>query len=134
MKIIGYILLAAASVLVLSYCGMALNVAMQPARIVQKTLDADNVLYNYEWFRNQYADIQTWQQRVDNKHAELNAFLASVGPRDTWKSQDRNYFASLSSQITGLNNQLIAMKATYNANASKANRSIFMAGLPEVIN
>jgi hypothetical protein len=133
MKIIGFLLLGCLAIIGLGYCSIAMNVAMQPGRIVQKTLDADNVIYNYEWFRNQYADIQSWDQRVANKQAELTAFLDSAGPRDTWKTQDRTYFASLSSQVTGLNNQLISMKALYNANASKANRSIFMAGLPEHI-
>lgn len=109
----------------------ALNLLAQPGRIVQKTFDADNMIYNYEWFRQQYADIQAMDQKIAASQASLAAFENSAGPRSGWASSDRNRWDFLNSQVLGLTNQRTTMVATYNGRASQANRSIFMAGLPE---
>lgn len=111
----------------------ALNLLAQPARVVQKTFDADNMIYNYEWFRQQYADIQAMDQKIAASSASLASFEASAGPRTGWASSDRNRWDFLNSQVLGLTNQRTTMVATYNGRASQANRSIFMAGLPETI-
>lgn len=111
----------------------ALNLLSQPARVVQKTFDADNMIYNYEWFRQQYADIQSMDQKIAASSASLAAFEKSAGPRSGWASSDRNRWDFLNSQVLGLTNQRTTMVATYNGRASQANRSIFMAGLPEAI-
>jgi len=112
----------------------ALNLLSQPARVVQKTFDADNMIYNYEWFRQQYADIQAMDQKIAASKASLTAFETSAGPRSGWASSDRNRWDFLNSQVLGLTNQRTTMVAAYNGRASQANRSIFMAGLPEIIN
>lgn len=111
----------------------ALNLLSQPARVVQKTFDADNMIYNYEWFRQQYADIQAMDQKIAASQASLDAFEASAGPRSGWASSDRNRWDFLNSQVLGLTNQRTTMVATYNGRASQANRSVFMAGLPETV-
>lgn len=111
----------------------ALNLLSQPARVVQKTFDADNMIYNYEWFRQQYADIQAMDQKIAASASSLASFERSAGPRTGWASSDRNRWDFLNSQVLGLTNQRTTMVATYNGRASQANRSIFMAGLPETI-
>lgn len=111
----------------------SLNLLSQPARVVQKTFDADNMIYNYEWFRQQYADIQSMDQKIAASSASLAAFEKSAGPRSGWASSDRNRWDFLNSQVLGLTNQRTTMVATYNGRASQANRSIFMAGLPETV-
>lgn len=111
-----------------------LNLASQPARIVQKTFDADNVLFNYEWFRTQYADIGAMEPKIANAIAARAAFEDSAGPRSGWKLSDRQQWDQLNRIVLGLQNQRVTMVAEYNGNASKANRSIFMAGLPDHIN
>lgn len=110
-----------------------INLASQPAKVVQRTFDADNMIYNYEWFRTQYADIGVMDQKIANAQSALDNFTASAGPRDTWKTQDRQQYGQLNSIVLGLTNQRLSMVAAYNGNATKANKSIFMAGLPERI-
>lgn len=97
-----------------------LNLASQPARIVQKTFDADNVIYNYEWFRQQYQDVQA----MDGKIATMEAGAASA----TGDEKTR-----LSSVVLGLKTKRQQMVADYNARGSMANRSVFTAGLPQQI-
>ena len=97
-----------------------LNLVSQPARTVQKTFDADNVIYNYEWFRQQYQDVRA----MDGKIATMEAGAAyAIGDEKT----------RLSSIVLGLKTKRQQMVADYNARGSMANRSIFTAGLPQQI-
>ena len=111
----------------------ALNLLSQPMRVVQKTFDADNMIYNYEWFRQQYADILSMDEKIAASEASLASFESSAGPRTTWASSDRQQWDQLNRMVLGLRNQRTTMVATYNGRASQANRSIFMAGLPETV-
>ncbi len=108
----------------------ALNLASQPARIVTKTFDADNVIYNYEWFRQQHQDILAMDPKIANAQAPLDAFVASAGPRAQWTTAMNTQFSQMQATVTGLQNQRLSMIATYNARASMMNRSLFMAGTP----
>ncbi len=110
-----------------------LNLLAQPGRVIQKTFDADNMIYNYEWFRTQYADIQAMDAKVAAAQASLASFEASAGPRTDWALSDRQQWDQLNRMVLGLTNQRTTMVATYNGRASQANRSIFMAGLPDFI-
>jgi len=112
-----------------------LNLLSQPARIVQKTFDADNVLYNYEWFKQQNADIIAIGTKSANAQAALESFEASAGPRSSWTFEDKQRDMQLASIAFGLKNQRASMVAEYNARSSMANRSIFKTGeLPDHIN
>ena len=110
-----------------------MSLASQPARVVSKTFDADNMIYNYEWFRQQYADIGAMQQKIDAALAARSAFEASAGPRASWQLSDRQQWDQLNRIVLGLTNQRTSMVAAYNGRASQANRSIFMAGLPSSV-
>lgn len=114
--------------------GWALNIASQPGQIVQQTFQAENIIYNYEWFRQQYQDVQAMDTRIGNSQTQLEAWLANAPPRSDWKIQDSQTYSQLNSIVLGQKNQRAQMVANYNARASMANRSIFRAGLPETIN
>lgn len=111
----------------------AITLVSQPGRIVQKTFDADNVIYNYEWFRQQYADIGGMATKLKNAEDARTSFELSAGPRADWKLSDRQQWDQLNRIVLGLQNQRVTMVAEYNGQASKANRSIFLAGLPDHI-
>jgi hypothetical protein len=110
-----------------------LNILSQPGRILTKTLDADNVIYNYEYFRDKYAAIEGMQPQIANVQAERDALAETYGAPATWSSDTQALHAKLSAQLTGLTNTRIRMIQEYNGNASKANKSIFLAGLPDNI-
>lgn len=97
-----------------------LNLLAQPARVVQRTFDADNMIYNYEWFRQQFQDVQAMDQRI----ADFEAERASA----TGAERDR-----IASIVMGLRSKRAQMVADYNARGQMANRSIFAAGLSSQI-
>ena len=97
-----------------------INLAAQPGRIVSKTLDADNVIYNYEWFRQQYQDVQAMDAKI-----AVQQSAAEVATGDEK--------ARINSIVAGLQTKRAQMVADYNARGSMANRSIFTAGLPQQI-
>lgn len=109
------------------------NLLSQPARIVQKTFDADNVINNYEWFKQQYNDILAMDKKIANAEAQKTAWLETAPPRDKWATQDRQMFNQLSSIALGLANQRETMVSAYNARSEMVNRSIFKDGVPPTI-
>lgn len=111
----------------------ALNLASQPAQIITKTFNADNILYNYEWFRQQFQDINAIDKKIVNSQSQLTSWIDSAPVRNNWKIQDRQMYNQLNSIVLGLSNQRAQMVADYNARATMANRSIFMNGLPDQI-
>jgi hypothetical protein len=106
----------------------AANKTVQTAHdVVDKTLDADNVIYNYEWFKNQYNSYLALQQKVKNAKDSLKRYedsLKSVS-REKWSYEQNTQWGQLNTIVDGFNNQLNDCIAQYNSNASKANRNIF---------
>lgn len=98
----------------------AINLLSQPARIASKTFDADNVIYNYEWFRQQYQDV-----------GAIDVKIATTA--EAAQAADGDEKVRLNSIVTGLKTKRAQMVADYNARGSMANRSIFIAGLPQQI-
>lgn len=98
-----------------------IGIVSQPGRVLAKTLDADNVIYNYEWFRQQYQDVLAMDAKIAVQDA---AATAATGDEKT----------RVFSIVAGLKTKRAQMVADYNARGSMANRSIFTAGLPQQIN
>lgn len=111
-----------------------LNILSQPGRVIQQTFQAENMVYNYEWFRQQFQDVEAMRTRIINSENQLQSWLSSAPERSQWKVQDSQMHSQLNSIVLGQKNQLAQMIANYNSRASMANRSIFMAGLPQSIN
>ena len=102
------------------------NPFKQASRIVNKTIDADNVIYNYEWFKRQWRDVQAVDKKIAEQEAALNQYAQELGPRKDWGRIDKEEYARLNSVCIGLKQQQADMKAEYNAKANMANREIFM--------
>jgi hypothetical protein len=112
----------------------AINLASQPGRIVSKTFDADNVITNYEWFKQQYQDIATAQIQAADAAAAAVTFKNEAGPRASWDFRTADEYNRLNAIALGLNNQVTKLKRDYNARASMANRDLFRSNeLPERI-
>jgi hypothetical protein len=108
------------------------GVVTTPLAIVNKILQPDNVLYNYEWFKQQVQDVKAIDQKINAFTATLKAFEVSAGPRDSWKFDDRQEWNRINSVLTGLTGQRASMVAEYNAKSQMANRTLFKTSdLPE---
>lgn len=90
-----------------------------------QTLNADNAIYNYEWFKQTHQDIIANQEKIDNARIARDNFELSAGDRSTWTFEDKNEHARLNSIVLGLQNHQSQVVANYNARASMANRNIF---------
>lgn len=119
--------------------GTALRVALLPARVVDrsigtlegitdKTLTADNAIYNYEWFKQRKASIEAQKGMYITADAEVTAFEQAAGPRASWTFEDKNEYSRLISVRTGIKNNTATLVAEYNARAAMANRNIFLDG------
>ena len=122
-KVLGPVVLI---VVVVGVVGFALNPFRQAGRIIDKTIDADNVLYNYEWFKQQWRSVNAIDRKIEAQQSAVNRFESSAGPRTDWTRADKIEHARISSIVTGLEQQRADMVATYNARAAMANRQIFM--------
>lgn len=138
---IGVVLLAVAAVVGLSVVGMALNVITIPwlklgsqvqmeRDIVTKTYNADNAIYNYEWFKQRLEDIKAAETKIMNAKNSVSDFELSAGSRDKWTFEDKTEHARLSAVVLGLKNHYEEIVAEYNAKAKMANRNIFQDDLP----
>lgn len=141
MKYAGIALGVLVGYFVLGYTLVALNIVALPLfklgtkvntnyQIIQKTYDADNVIYNYEWFKQQYETIGALKTKIKNAQESVQAFESSAGDRKSWTFEDKTEHARLQSVVLGLKNQLEDVVATYNARAKMANRNIFQENLP----
>lgn len=111
------------------------RIALQPLAIASKTLDADNVIANYEWFHQQFEDINANGQRLGAARDALSSFEASVGDRSAWKFDDRQEWNRLHMIVLGLEGARAEMIATYNARTEMQNRDLFRGSdLPAYIN
>lgn len=101
---------------------------------VDQTINADNAIYNYEWFKQKKEDIDATRNKLDNSRKTLDNFENSAGERATWTFEDKQEHARLSSIVLGTENYLEQQIADYNARSKMANRNIFQNSiLPDYI-
>lgn len=136
MKTIGILIACVLGVGALIGGGMLLRVVLYPVNTASKMLDmsydaqnkvlnADNAIYNYEWFKQKYHDIEANRHQLVNANESLSSFESSAGVRSMWTFEDKTEDARLRSVVLGLQNYLETNIADYNARASMATRNIF---------
>jgi hypothetical protein len=127
--------LAAVAVLIaLFVAGTAYNVYTAPARVINKTLDTDNIINNYEWFKRQYNDIKAIDKKIVIAENNVEKFKNDAGPRSDWTFEDKNEAARLDAIATGLKTSREDMVSLYNSRSQMANRAIFKTNdLPETV-
>lgn len=102
--------------------------------VVDKTINADNALYNYEWFKRQKESIDATNKKLIIAQNAVDNFKSEAGDRKDWTFEDKNESARLSAVAQGIESQLRDMIAEYNARTKMANRNIFQDGiLPDFI-
>ena len=102
-----------------------LNPATQAARVVNKTIDADNVLYNYEWFKRQAEAIPAMANQAMRARTEVAVLKSELGKRDTWHRDDRIEVNRLNAVALGIEQMRDSAIKEYNARSQMANRELF---------
>lgn len=102
--------------------------------IIDRTLDPDFALQNYEWFKLRYESVQATDKKILNAKSTIEQFKSDAGPRTEWSFEDKNESSRLNAVLLGLKNHRADLVAEYNAKSRMMNRKIFKWGdkvLPE---
>lgn len=130
------ILVSIVAVVVLSVAGIILRAVLLPVHMANKTVDtaygvvdkvmnADNALSNYEWFKQQYEDYKAIQAKLKKADASITKFEESAGDRDKWTFEDKNEHSRLTTISDGIRYQMEDIKAQYNAKSKMLSRNLF---------
>ena len=126
---------------IIGVAGWGLKTALLPAKtvtaqidsagqIIEKTYDAENAIYNYEWFKQQEADIRATEQQIRNMKGALDEYKDMYGDPKNWDYQTKQDYNSQNTKLTGQKNYYNELVEDYNARASMANRNVFQDKLP----
>lgn len=100
-------------------------------KIADNTID-ESAVQDYRWFRQQWNDIQSQREIVENFESQHDTFHNSTWPDDGWKDtkSGRERHSEIHMQMTGSKNNLERMIGEYNARQQDATRALFNCGLP----
>lgn len=116
-KIVGWGLLGIIGIFTLNvfftYLGVVGNVATAPAKVINKTLQTDNIIQSYEWFYDVNAAYIARYSQVK----QYKDILSSETDKDE-KYRIRTELAAMQQTCRDL-------ATKYNANSEKMNKSIF---------
>lgn len=140
MKYFGYAILGIISIGLVSVVGIGLKIAFFPVQTAgnlvntaydasSQTLNAQNAIYNYEWFKQTLEDINAQKIQFTNSQASLDSFEVSAGDRVNWTFEDKTEDSRLRAVVLGIQNGLQQTIADYNAHLKEANRNIFLNGI-----
>lgn len=99
--------------------------AQTASGVIKKTLNADNVIQNYEWFKQQYNDYKAINVKISDADSSVAKFKREAGPRDKWTFEDKNEYARLTTIYDGLKYQRADIAGKYNARSKMMNRELF---------
>lgn len=100
--------------------------------VTSKTLNANNVIYNYEWFKDQYQAIESQRANLIITQDEYDLFINGLSAdSNEWSKFQQQEEASLRNSLSASKKVLNQLIADYNAKSSMVNRSIFKEGLPD---
>ena len=102
--------------------------------VSEKTMDADNVIHNYEWFIETKDKVEAYEQQILQAQAALKNLERSLegSPRSAWGFDDKQEWNRLNTVVLGLQNQRSSLVAEYNAKSKMENRALFKdKNLPE---
>jgi hypothetical protein len=126
-----------AIVLVLVFGGIAIKSLLFPVHVANKlvqtaydatnkTLNADNAIYNYEWFKQQLEDINGAKEKYNNAYQAVLDYKAELPTdRKEWYREDVEEYNRLNSVANGTKQYVVDLVANYNARTKMANRAIF---------
>lgn len=99
--------------------------------IIDMTYDADNAVYNYEWFKTQYEQINALEKQIRISEQEVIDHKELYGEdANTWSFGTKDEYSRLKSISSGQKMQYENLIADYNARSKMANRNIFIDKLP----
>lgn len=109
--------------ILISWLSTASSVATAPSRVINKTLETNNIIHNYEWFYDVNASFTARANQV----AQFKSL---------WQTeQDQEEKRHLRIEMAAMQQTCRQLAEQYNANSQKMNTSIFKGwSLPKSLN
>lgn len=105
---------------------LAISIFSQSGKIVDKTLDADNVIYNYEWFKQMTQDLDAMEKKILITKKSIEDFKKDhKKPYGEWSFGDKEEMSRLRTDLRGQEAHFEQLKADFKARSKMANRAIF---------
>ncbi len=102
--------------------------------VVDKVMDSDKAIADYEWFKSQEAYIRQCLRNEEIAKEEWDIFKAELPEdRDKWDRDDKTEEASLRNSYYALQKLTNKAMEDYNARSSMTTRSVFKDNLPSNI-
>ena len=96
--------------------------------IVDKTMNADNALFNYEQFYDLYQGAKQQVMNINNCQKQIDNLKKTYGEDSSkWTKDIRNDLAFQQQTIEGYLMQYQKIISEYNSNSQKLNRNLFKA-------
>lgn len=113
-----------AGLVAITVMGWVWSVLSAPGRIISKTLDADNVISSYEWYRDALGNFKA-------RTVQVRQFKA-LSLDNTVDANERN---RVRIELAAIQQSCRDLAQRYNANANKINKKIFMGtSVPSELN
>lgn len=93
--------------------------------VVEKTLNADNALSNYEQFKDLYNGAKQQAMNIQNAEESIAKIKETYGESTSWPEDIRDEYNFQNQTIEGYKQQYQRTVSDYNSNASKLNRNLF---------
>lgn len=99
--------------------------------VVDKTLDSEQAIRDYEWFKQQEADIRKCLANEEIAQEAYDSFVEGLPEaRADWSDFDKREEASLRNAVTALAKVTNNAIEDYNARSEMVNHAIFKDNLP----
>lgn len=93
--------------------------------VVDKTLNANNAIINYEQYKDLYNGAKSQVQNIKNSEKGIADLKNLYGESPTWSKDVRQDYSHLKENIDGYSMQYQSLAKEYNSNSSKVNRNLF---------
>lgn len=113
------------AVILLAALGFIVSLLFRPAQVVDRVLDPDRIIQNYEWFEETYNDVKAFNAQIVTAKQQVADFQEAAGPRADWRREDTVEFNRLNAVLMGLRNQRDSTIAQYNARSNQITRNLF---------
>lgn len=102
--------------------GIFSSVATAPGRVIQKTMQTENIIQSYEWFY----DVNAAYTARHNQVVQYKSFMLS--------ETDKTEIYRLRTELAAMQQTCRDLATKYNANSEKMNKSIFKGwALPDTL-
>lgn len=100
--------------------------------VVDRQVNPDAIVSNYEWYEQQVKDIKAIEGQCKDAEDAMTQFKTDNGAAKDWRFDQRQEYARLSTNTTGLKQARRSLIENYNARAGMISRNLWKSStLPQ---